>query len=134
MHRNTFIDAPRVLSKDFSIKGSPNTYMAGQICGTEGYLEAVASGLVCALNLANSLRGSQKPLVLPEESVLGALLAYSFDESVKDYQPMHVNFGLMKPLPTRVKKKKERYQAYSDRAQASLLEWIKENDLQIELA
>ena len=123
MHRNTFVDAPRVLNPDFSLRNKSNVFLAGQICGTEGYLEAVASGLVCALNVYARLQSCEK-LPLPKESVLGALLNYSLDSSVVDYQPMHVNYGLMPSFEKRIKNKGERYLAYSARAQAALKDWI----------
>ncbi|MCL2437677.1 MAG: methylenetetrahydrofolate--tRNA-(uracil(54)-C(5))-methyltransferase (FADH(2)-oxidizing) TrmFO [Coriobacteriia bacterium] len=126
MHRNTFVDAPRTLNQDFSLKFEPNVFLAGQICGTEGYLEAVGSGLMCALQVYSRLQGNlRQPLKpLPKESVLGALFAYSLDSSVKNYQPMHVNYGLMPPFEKRIKNKQERYTAYSNRAQFVVREWI----------
>ena len=125
MHRNTFVDAPRILNADFSLRNAPHVYLAGQICGTEGYLEAVGSGLMCALNVyARLAQVSTEALILPTESVLGALLAYSSDQSVSNYQPMHVNFGLISPLPKRVRNKRERYAAYSARAQAAITDWV----------
>lgn len=132
MHRNTFVDAPRALNPNFSLRNNPNIFLAGQICGTEGYLEAVASGLMCALNVYAQLGESDQtpPLQslrpLPKESVLGALLNYSFDASVKDYQPMHVNYGLMPPFEQRIKNKQQRYEAYSERAQKAVAGWINE--------
>jgi len=124
MHRNTFVDAPRVLNQDFSLRDRPNIFLAGQICGTEGYLEAVGSGLMCALNVYTQLQGKAQPGLLPKESVLGALLNYSLDPSVVDYQPMHVNYGLIPPFEKRIKNKQERYTAYSARAQAATSAWI----------
>ena len=123
MHRNTFVDAPRVLNPDFSLRNKANVFLAGQICGTEGYLEAVGSGLICALNVYARLQSCEK-LSLPKESVLGALLNYSLDSSVSNYQPMHVNYGLMPPFEKRIKNKGERYVAYSARAQTALSDWI----------
>ena len=122
MHRNTFVDAPRMLNTDFSLRNKTNIFLAGQICGTEGYLEAVGSGLVCALKVYGQLQSSEV-LPLPKESVLGALLNYSLDFSVANYQPMHVNYGLMPVLEKRIKNKGERYLAYSARAQAALSDW-----------
>jgi methylenetetrahydrofolate--tRNA-(uracil-5-)-methyltransferase len=123
MHRNTFVDAPRILSADFSLRNAPNIHLAGQICGTEGYLEAVGSGLMCALNIAAKLHGSKTSLIPPTTTVLGALLRYSIDSSVQDYQPMHVNFGLLPPLNPPVRKKPERRAAYSERAQQDMKVW-----------
>jgi len=134
MHRNTFVDAPRTLNPDFSLRNKPSIHLAGQICGTEGYLEAVGSGLICALNVYAKLQAeagekppSPHPQPLPKESVLGALLNYSLDPSVEDYQPMHINYGLMPPFEQRIKNKQQRYEAYSVRAQAALKGWIDAN-------
>jgi len=133
MHRNTFVDAPRVLNPDFSLRNRSNIFLAGQICGTEGYLEAVGSGLICALNVYSRLQqGTSLTLSLPlrplpKESVLGALLAYSLDPSVDDYQPMHVNYGLMPAFEKRIRNKRERYTAYSLRAQTAVSDWIDSN-------
>ncbi|MCL2526185.1 MAG: methylenetetrahydrofolate--tRNA-(uracil(54)-C(5))-methyltransferase (FADH(2)-oxidizing) TrmFO [Coriobacteriia bacterium] len=132
MHRNTFVDAPRVMQPNFALSARPNIFLAGQICGTEGYLEAVGSGLMCALNVYSQIQSGLPPrfmpfvlpLRLPPESVLGALFNYSFDPSVKDYQPMHVNYGLMPPFDERIKNKRERYRAYSKRAQAAVSTWV----------
>ena len=131
MHRNTFVDAPRILNPNFSLRGKSNIFLAGQICGTEGYLEAVGSGLVCALNVYAQVKSGLPlrflsfvtPLRLPKESVLGALFNYSFDSSVQNYQPMHVNYGLMPPFEPRIKGKRERYEAYSARAQNVVAAW-----------
>ncbi|MCL2379838.1 MAG: hypothetical protein FWC81_03540, partial [Coriobacteriia bacterium] len=96
-------------------------------------LEAVGSGLMCALNVYARLssvddeHAGEAAITLPPESVLGALLAYSTDQSVVDYQPMHVNFGLMLPLAKRVRNKRDRYAAYSVRAQTAVTDWIAAN-------
>lgn len=119
MHRNTFVDAPHVLDATFALPSAPNVRLAGQICGTEGYLEAVASGLLGALWTYAALKGEPAP-VLPRESVLGALIAYATDPDVLDYQPMHVNLGIMPPLEPPVKRKRERYHAFSLRAQSAI--------------
>lgn len=115
MHRNTFVDAPRILDASLRVTGEPRVRIAGQLAGTEGYLEAVATGLLAALGTASDLQGVE-PFVMPAHSALGALMAYAGDETVKNYQPMHVNWGIVEPLPVRVKGKKERYAAYAERA------------------
>jgi methylenetetrahydrofolate--tRNA-(uracil-5-)-methyltransferase len=97
--------------------------MAGQVTGTEGYVEAAASGLLAALNVWAHLSDSD-PVVLPTDTALGSLIAYATDPATSPYQPMHVNFGIIPPLPERVKGKRERYAAYSQRAQESLTVWL----------
>ncbi len=115
MHRNTFIDAPRLLDRTLRLHGHPRVRIAGQLTGTEGYLEAVATGVLAALGFAAEEFGTE-PFVMPERSALGALVGYATNPETKHYQPMHVNWGIIEPLPTRVKGKKERYAAYAARA------------------
>jgi methylenetetrahydrofolate--tRNA-(uracil-5-)-methyltransferase len=126
MHRNTFIDAPRLLTPDLALKGHPGLRFAGQITGTEGYCEAIGSGLFAALATYADLQGAVPPL-LPPESTLGSLLAYATDPEVVDYQPMHVNYGIMVPLSIPVKKKRERYTAFNHRAIAAIHRFCEEN-------
>lgn len=113
MHRNSFVDAPHVLDHTFRIPGT-TCRLAGQITGTEGYTEAIASGLLSALNTYADLTGLSE-VTLPATGALGSLVRYATDPATRDYQPMHVNFGLVPPLPKRLKKR-ERYQAYAARA------------------
>lgn len=115
MHRNTFVDAPHVLDRTFAVPGT-TVRLAGQITGTEGYMEAVASGLLAALNTWADLAGT--PAVsLPRTGALGSLVAYATDPETAGYQPMHVNFGLVPPLEDAKRRgKRERYAAYADRA------------------
>jgi methylenetetrahydrofolate--tRNA-(uracil-5-)-methyltransferase len=123
MHRNTFIDAPRVLDAAFALPDNPRVRFAGQVTGTEGYTEAIGSGLLAALNAYAQVTGTA-PVVLPASSVFGALVHYATSTTNGDYQPMHVNYGIMPPLPTRVKNKRERYAAYAQRAQEALRDFI----------
>lgn len=122
MHRNTFIDAPRALDRTFRVPGTAVRF-AGQICGTEGYVEAMASGLLAALNTYADLVGAP-PVDLPRTGALGSLVAYATDPATVDYQPMHVNFGLVPPLEGPRRKKRERYAAYAARAREDLGAWL----------
>ena len=127
MHRNTFLDAPRLLDGSLRLKtASPlpcAVYVAGQLGGTEGYCEALRSGLHCALAAAAALRGVELP-PLPRQTAFGALLAYATDEATAGYQPMHVNFGIMPPLDPPVRNKRDRYRAYSERGNRALGDYI----------
>ena len=120
MHRNTFIQAPRLLNRDLRLRGiDAPVYVAGQLSGTEGYCEAIASGLMCALFVYAQLQGMQPPL-LPVETAFGALLDYATDPATQDYQPMHVNFGILKPLDQHIRNKGMRYAAYAERGSRAM--------------
>lgn len=120
MHRNTFIQAPRLLDRDLRLRGvDAPVYVAGQLSGTEGYCEAIASGLMCALFVYARLQGMQPPL-LPVETAFGALLDYATDPATQDYQPMHVNFGILKPLDQHIRNKGMRYTAYAERGSRAM--------------
>lgn len=122
MHRNSFVDAPRVLDSSFAIPGT-QVRLAGQITGTEGYVEAIASGLLAALNTFADLRGLER-VTLPRTTAFGSLVAYATDPATDPYQPMHVNFGLVPPLEGRRMRKGERYAAYARRAQEDLSAYL----------
>ena len=115
MHRNSFINSPKVLNPDLSLKKSNNIFFAGQLSGVEGYMESAASGIVAAINAVNRLN-DKPPLILPKFSMIGALLNYITDESVENFQPMGANFGVLPPLDVHIKDKKERYMALSQRS------------------
>ena len=120
MHRNTFIQAPRLLDRDLRLRGiDAPVYVAGQLSGTEGYCEAIASGLMCALFVYARLQGMQASL-LPVETAFGALLDYATDPATQDYQPMHVNFGILKPLDQHIRNKGMRYAAYAERGSRAM--------------
>ena len=114
MHRNTYIDSPRVLTRDFSFKNNKRLFFAGQITGVEGYVESAASGLLAAIAIADEILEREK-LTLDERTVCGALQAYISSPN-KDFQPMNANFGILAPLPTRIKDKKERYKTLAERS------------------
>ncbi|PKQ17350.1 MAG: methylenetetrahydrofolate--tRNA-(uracil(54)-C(5))-methyltransferase (FADH(2)-oxidizing) TrmFO [Actinobacteria bacterium HGW-Actinobacteria-7] len=127
MHRNTFVDAPRVLDATLSVRATPRVRLAGQLTGTEGYVEAVASGLLAGLNTFAAVVGGE-PAILPVTTAFGALVAYATDPMTTKYQPMHVNFGIIPPLKERVRGKRERYAAYSHRALSDLRAWLARRD------
>lgn len=118
MHRNSFVDAPHTLDGTFAIPGT-RVRLAGQITGTEGYVEAIASGLLAALNTAADLAGGE-PVRLPATGALGSLVAYATDPATTGYQPMHVNFGLVPPLADPPRNKAQRRAALAERARADL--------------
>lgn len=120
MHKNTYINAPKVLNADFSMKEHPTVYFAGQITGVEGYVESAASGLVAAINADRRLCGKE-PLDLTCETVIGALANYVAAPN-GDFQPMNANYGILKPLLTKPKKKADKKRLLSERA----IEKIKE--------
>ena len=114
MHRNTFVDTPRVLDASFAIPGTAMR-LAGQITGTEGYVEAMASGLFAALNTYAELKGLSAPK-LPTTSAFGSLVAYATNPETAPYQPQHVNFGLFPELSRHIRNKGERRAALAKRA------------------
>ncbi len=131
MHRNTFIDSPHALNAGFVSKDNPNLRFAGQITGTEGYCEAIASGLMAALFAYAHMESKTIP-ELPRHTMFGALCQYASDANVKNYQPMHVNFGILEPIQPKIKNKQERYRAYAKRAKQSLKDYIEQlENLQI---
>ena len=123
MHRNTFIDSPRLLYGDFSFRARENLFFAGQITGVEGYMESAASGIMAGLNMVRKLQGKDT-LILPETSMIGALTRYISDESVKNFQPMGANFGVLPPIEPKIRDKQERYAALSDRGLSDLKEYL----------
>lgn len=129
MHRNTFIDAPHLLTSTLQLitdqaKELPvPVFVAGQFGGTEGYCEAIASGLYASLAVAACVR--EIPMLpLPKESAFGALIAYATNEDTVDYQPMHVNFGIMEPLDPPVRNKRQRYAAYAERGACAMSAYV----------
>lgn len=119
MHRNTYLDSPRLLDRYYRVKEEPRLMFSGQITGVEGYVESTASGFLCAVELARRLRG-KPPVDLPQETATGALALYVSNGSVADFQPMNVNFGIMPPWPERVKGKRNKNALISQRALAAL--------------
>lgn len=119
MHRNTFVDTPHVLTPTLGVPTRPGVHLAGQVTGTEGYLEAVASGLFAALAVYAELTGAPAP-ELPVHTLFGALLAYATDSATRGYQPMHVNYGILEPIQPKIRNKAQRQVANAARAREAI--------------
>ena len=115
MHRNTFLKSPGLLTSHFNMIEHPDIFFAGQITGVEGYMESAAAGILAGINAANRALGKE-PFLPPEISMLGALARYIADTSVKDFQPMGAAMGLLPPLDTKIRDKKQRYAMLAQRA------------------
>ena len=114
MHRNTFIDSPRLLNADYSFRNREGLYFAGQITGVEGYMESASSGILAGINAARHIKG-EAPLILKNTTMMGALAEYISSSPSKDFQPMGANFGVLPPLSEKIRDKRERYAALSAR-------------------
>ncbi|MBR1533586.1 MAG: methylenetetrahydrofolate--tRNA-(uracil(54)-C(5))-methyltransferase (FADH(2)-oxidizing) TrmFO [Ruminococcus sp.] len=130
MHRNTFINSPRLLNSDYSLKENKNLYFAGQITGVEGYMESASSGLLCGINAARLFCG-QATVTLPDTTMMGALSRYISDPTVTNFQPMGANFGVLPELKNRPRDKAERGTAYAERALGDLVAFIDEQQINI---
>ena len=115
MHRNSYIRSPGRLDRHYRVIGREELFFAGQITGVEGYIESTASGLCCGINMARQLRGKE-PLEVPAETALGALSLHISQDPELRFDPMNINFGIIKGLDTRIRNKQERYTATSLRA------------------
>lgn len=124
MHRNSFIDSPKLLEPTYALKSNHDIFFAGQITGVEGYIESAASGIMAGINMARHLR-NEEPLVLPAETMIGALTAYISGGCSGEFQPMGCNMGILPDLPVKIKDKKAKYTAYADRAIEALNRTIK---------
>ena len=119
MHRNTYLDSPRLLDRYYRVKAEPRICFAGQVTGVEGYVESTASGCLAAMEMARRIQG-KVPADFPQETAIGALALYISNESVANFQPMNVNFGIMPPLGYRVKGKRNKNAELSRRALEAL--------------
>ncbi len=119
MHRNTYLDSPRLLDRYYRVKAEPRICFAGQVTGVEGYVESTASGCLAAMEMARRIQG-KAPADFPQETAIGALALYISNESVANFQPMNVNFGIMPPLGYRVKGKRNKNAELSRRALEAL--------------
>lgn len=127
MHRNTYLDSPRLLDRYYRLKAEPRIAFAGQMTGVEGYVESCASGFLVGVELARRLNG-QTPIDFPAETAIGALGLYVSNGSVGDFQPMNINFGIIPPLDHRVKGKRNKNAELSQRS-LEILEGIKQEVL-----
>ena len=132
MHRNTFLDSPRLLDREQRLISRPNLRFAGQMTGVEGYVESAASGFLAGVETARRLLG-QAPIDFPRETAIGALGLYVSDTTVANFQPMNVNFGIMPPLGCRIKGKRNKNAELSRRSleiidglRESVLDGVKE--------
>jgi len=127
MHRNTYLDSPRLLDRYYRLRQEPRITFAGQMTGVEGYVESTASGFLAAVELSRRLRGME-PLNLPQETAMGALALYVCNESISNFQPMNVNFGIIPQLGYRVKGKRNKNAELSKRG-LEILEPLREEIL-----
>ncbi len=126
MHRNTYLDSPKYLTSTYSLRNDPNIFFAGQMTGVEGYIESAASGFVAGLNAARMALGLRE-IVFPRTTMIGAMAHYVENGGTGDFVPMNANFGIVEPLPCRVKGGKvARYEVVADRAFKELDSYISE--------
>ena len=115
MHRNTFINSPKVLKNTYQLRSRENLFFAGQMTGVEGYVESAASGLIAGINAARLAEGAE-PIAFPTETAMGSMANYITTTNAKNFQPMNANFGLFPDLGRRIKSKQERAEAHAERA------------------
>ncbi len=125
MHRNSFLDSPRLLNTDYSLRSCSNLFFAGQLTGVEGYMESAASGILAGINAARRYQG-MSPVTPSALTMTGALTHYICDTSVKNFQPMGANFGVLPPVEPHIRDKRLRYQALSNRALESFAQFLDE--------
>ena len=122
MHRNTFLNSPKLMAENLALKAHPNVWFAGQITGFEGYMESATCGLLAARGILAALEGKTMTPP-PADTMCGALIRYITSEN-KDFQPMGSNMGILPPLETHIRDKRERYAALADRAVAGMKAWL----------
>ncbi|PEE43674.1 FADH(2)-oxidizing methylenetetrahydrofolate--tRNA-(uracil(54)-C(5))-methyltransferase TrmFO [Bacillus pseudomycoides] len=123
MHRNTFINSPKLLRPTYQYKHRDDLFFAGQMTGVEGYVESAASGLLAGINAARLVKG-EEPVVLPPVTAMGSMANYITATNAKNFQPMNANFGLFAPLEKKIKKKQERNEAYATRALETIQNFV----------
>ena len=127
MHRNTYLDSPRLLDRYYRLKKEPRICFAGQMTGVEGYVESCASGFLAGMELARRLQ-AQPPADFPQETAIGALSLYISGGSVGDFQPMNINFGIITPLDHRVRGKRNKNAEISARS-LQILDGLKQKEV-----
>ncbi|MGN7174916.1 methylenetetrahydrofolate--tRNA-(uracil(54)-C(5))-methyltransferase (FADH(2)-oxidizing) TrmFO [Paenibacillus sp. FSL R5-0490] len=124
MHRNTFINSPKVLRATYQFKNRDDLFFAGQMTGVEGYVESAASGLVAGINAARLVTG-EDPIEFPHETAIGSMARYITTANPKSFQPMNANFGLFPELPEKIRGKKERNEKHAERALGTIQNFMK---------
>ncbi|MBY6050361.1 FADH(2)-oxidizing methylenetetrahydrofolate--tRNA-(uracil(54)-C(5))-methyltransferase TrmFO [Cytobacillus firmus] len=124
MHRNTFINSPKVLRATYQFKNRDDLFFAGQMTGVEGYVESAASGLVAGINAARLVAG-EDPIEFPHETAIGSMARYITTANPKSFQPMNANFGLFPDLPEKIRGKKERNEKHAERALGTIQNFVK---------
>lgn len=127
IHRNTFIDSPRLLGESLQLKALPNLFFAGQITGVEGYMESTAMGLLSGIN-AHRYAGGLPILIPPKTTAMGALVHYITHSLTAPFQPMNINFGLFPPSPGKSRGRRKRL-LFAERALIDLEEWKEKNEV-----
>ncbi|HBM75831.1 MAG TPA: methylenetetrahydrofolate--tRNA-(uracil(54)-C(5))-methyltransferase (FADH(2)-oxidizing) TrmFO, partial [Clostridiaceae bacterium] len=128
MHRNTYINSPKLLYPTLQLREHPKVMVAGQISGVEGYVESASMGLVSGINMARIVNG-EKPVIFPRLTAIGALASYISNESINRFQPMNVNFGIMEALGERIKDKKAKNRMISKRSLEFLKVFVNNEEL-----
>ncbi|HWO96952.1 MAG TPA: FADH(2)-oxidizing methylenetetrahydrofolate--tRNA-(uracil(54)-C(5))-methyltransferase TrmFO [Bacillus sp. (in: firmicutes)] len=124
MHRNTFINSPRLLKPTYQYRERDNLFFAGQMTGVEGYVESAASGLIAGMNAARLVLGEEL-VIFPQETAMGSMAHYITNANPDNFQPMNANFGIFKELDVRIKSKQERYAKYAERALQTIQNFVK---------
>ena len=124
MHRNTFINSPKVLKPTYQFKNREDLFFAGQMTGVEGYVESAASGLIAGINAARLVQG-EEPATFPAETTMGSMARYITSTNSKSFQPMNANFGLLPDLEERIKSKKERNEMHATSALDTIQHFVK---------
>ena len=129
MHKNTFINSPKVLEATLQATANNKLFFSGQITGVEGYVESASSGIIAGLNMARIIKGLG-PVVFPKSTAHGSLCSYITERNKKNFQPMNVNFGLLEELPMKYRSKQEKNLNYSKRALLELKNFMEQHGIQ----
>ncbi|MBT2683044.1 FADH(2)-oxidizing methylenetetrahydrofolate--tRNA-(uracil(54)-C(5))-methyltransferase TrmFO [Bacillus sp. ISL-37] len=124
MHRNTFINSPKVLKATYQFRNREDLFFAGQMTGVEGYVESAASGMIAGINAARLVKG-EEPVEFPHETAMGSMARYITTTNAKNFQPMNANFGLFPDLPEKIKAKQERNEKHASRALETIQKFVK---------